>query len=156
VKNRNAELIAQALIVAMFAVAIWIWPSAPARIPIHWNISGQIDGYGLKSTGLLLMPLVAFAGYAVIGLGQIFKPEQFDGRTRAALSWFRLTYVLVMAGVFGVIAVDARGSNVNMNYVLFPLVALNLIAIANLVVRVVRSVQDRASRTPPPGGAIRI
>ena len=100
-----------------------------------------------------MMPLVALAGYAVIGLGPIFKPGQFDGRTRNALSWFRLTYVLVMAGVFGVIAVDARGSNVNMNYVVFPLAALNLIAIANLVVR---SAQAKASRTPPPGGAIRI
>ena len=152
-KNRNAELIAQALIVAMFAVAIWTWPSAPARIPIHWNISGQIDGYGSKFIGLLLMPIVALAGYAVIGLGPIFKPEQFDGRTRTALSWFRLTYVLVMAGVFGVIVADARGSNVNMNYVIFPLVALNLIAIANLLVR---SAQAKASRTPPSGGAIRI
>lgn len=152
-KNRNAELIAQVLIVAMLAVAIWSWPSAPARIPIHWNISGRIDGYGSKFVGMLLMPIVALAGYAVIGLGPILKPEQFDGRTKGALSWFKLTYVLVMAGVFGVIVVDARGSNVNMNFVLLPLVALNLIAIANLIVR---SAQAKASRTPPPGGAIRI
>ena len=41
VKNRNAEWLARALIVAMFAVAAWAWPSTPAQIPIHWDITGR-------------------------------------------------------------------------------------------------------------------
>jgi hypothetical protein len=146
--NRNADLLARVLIAAMFTLAALSWRSAPAQIPIHWDITGQINGYGSKFTGLLLMPFVALAGYAVIGLAPTFKPEQFGGRTRSALSWFRLAYVLVMAGVFGVIVADARGSNVNMNYVLFPLIALNLIAVANLLLR---SAQARAG-TSPRGG----
>jgi uncharacterized membrane protein len=152
--NRNAEMIAPALIVAMFAVAIWMWPSVPARIPIHWNIHGQIDGYGSKFAGLLLMPLVALGGYLLIGLGPKIKPDQIDARTKEALSWIALTYVMVMAGVFAVVVAAARGSKLNMNYVLFPLLALNLIAIANLIVQ---SARAKGSRTPPPpGGAIRV
>ena len=147
--NRNAELVARSLIIAMFVLAILTWPSAPDRIPIHWNIAGQINGYGSKVVGLFLIPLIALAGYALIGLGPTTKPEQFDERTRSALSWFRLAYVLLMAGVFGVVVADARGSNVNMNYIVFPLVALMWIAIANLLVR---SAQARAARTTPSGG----
>ena len=70
-----------------------------------------------------------------------------------ALSWFRLAYVLVMAGVFGVIVADARGANVNMNYVIFPLLALMMIAIANLLLQ---SNRNKAAKTTPPGGGIRI
>ena len=55
-----------------------------------------------------------------------------------ALSWFRLAYVLVMAGVFGVIVADVRGANINMNYVIFPLLALMMIAIVNLVMHLNR------------------
>jgi uncharacterized membrane protein len=149
VKNRNAEFLARALIIAMFAAAIWTWPSAPAQIPIHWNIAGQINGYGSKFVGLFLLPLIALAGYALIGLAPTIKPERFDGRLSTALTWFRVAYVLLMAGVFGVVVADARGSNINMNYVVFPLVALMWIAIANLLIR---SGQAKAARTTPPGG----
>jgi uncharacterized membrane protein len=153
VKNRNAEWLARAVIVAMFAVAAWAWPSAPAQIPIHWDVTGQINGYGSKFTGLLLMPIVALAGYALIGLTAVIRPEKFDGRAKSALSWFRLAYVIVMAGVFGVIVADARGANLNMNYVIFPVLAVMLIASANLLVQVSR---NKSARTAPPGGGIRI
>jgi Protein of unknown function (DUF1648) len=153
VKNQSAEWLARALIVAMFALGIWTWPSAPAQIPIHWDITGQINGYGSKFVGLFLLPVIALAGYALIGLAPIIKPQQFNEPLRRALSWFRLAYVLLMAGVFCVVIADARGSNVNMNYVVFPLVALMWIAIANLLVR---SGQARIARSAPPGGGIRI
>ena len=57
VKNRNAEWLARALIVAMFALAVWTWPFAPSQIPIHWDITGQINGYGSKLVGLFLLPI---------------------------------------------------------------------------------------------------
>jgi uncharacterized membrane protein len=148
-RNRTAELIPRALIVAMFAVAMWAWPAAPAQIPIHWKIAGQIDGYGSKVVGLFLLPLIALAGYVLIGLGPIIKPERFNERLRSALTWFRVAYVLLMAGVFGVVVADARGSDVNMNYVVFPLVALMWIAIGNLLAR---SGQAKTAKTTPPSG----
>ena len=133
----------------MFAGAAWAWPSAPAQIPIHWNIAGQIDGYGSKFTGLLLLPIVALAGYALIGRTAVLRREKFDDAAMSALSWFRLTYVALMAGVSCVIIADARGLNINMNYVVFPLVALFWIAIGNLLVQSGRS---KIAKTTPPSG----
>ena len=144
---------AQALIIAMFVVGIMSWSSVPAQIPIHWDTSGQVDAYGSKFTGLLLLPLIALAGYILIGLTAVFSPAQFQGRAMNALSWFRLAYVLVMAGVFGVIVADVRGANINMNYVIFPLLALMMIASVNLVVQLGRL---KSSKAAPPGGGIRI
>jgi uncharacterized membrane protein len=151
VKNLNPDWIARALIVAMFAAAIWSWPTAPARIPIHWSLAGQIDGYGSKFVGLLLTPIVALAGYALIGLTAVVRPGQFEGRVMSALSWFRLAYVIVMAGAFGVIVADARGANLNMNYVMLPVLALMMIASANLLVQLSRL---KMSKTAPPGGGV--
>lgn len=148
--SRNAESLALAFIIAMFALAGLTWPSAPTQIPIHWDISGQIDAYGSKFTGLLLMPLVALAGYTLIGLAPILKPEQFDEPATNALAWFRLTYVLVMAGVFGVIVGDIRGASLNMNYVILPALGLTLVAVANLLVHLKRT------RTSKPGDGIQI
>jgi uncharacterized membrane protein len=135
----------------MFALALWAWPSAPAELPIHWNVAGQINGYGSKLMGLGLLPVVALGGYALIGLTAVIRPEQFDGRVRSALSWFRLGYVLMMAGVFGVVVAAARGSNVNMNYVVMPLLALMMITAANLLVQLSRY---KSAKTAPPGGGV--
>jgi immunity protein, SdpI family len=153
VKNRNAETIAQAVIIAMFAIAIMSWSSAPAQIPIHWDISGQVDAYGSKFTGLLLLPIIALAGYTLIGLTAVFSPAQFQGRAMSALSWFRLAYVLVMAGVFGVIVADVRGANLDMNHVIFPLLALMMVAVGNLLVQ---TNKNKSARKVPPGGGIQV
>ncbi|MGA6972269.1 MAG: DUF1648 domain-containing protein [Candidatus Binatus sp.] len=152
-KNRNAEWLARALLVAMFAVAAWAWPSTPAQIPIHWDITGQVNGYGSKFTGLVLMPIMATAGYALIGLTAVLRPEKFQGSAMNALSWFRFAYVLVMAGAFGLIVADARGANVNANHVISPLLAIVTIAVINLVVQ---SSRNKSAGTTPPGGGIPI
>jgi len=137
----------------MFALAMVTWPLAPARIPIHWNISGQVDGYGSKSVGLLLMPIVALAGYALIGVASLIRRQQFDWSMITALSWFRCSYVILMAGVFGVIVADARGANINMNYVIFPVLALMTIASVNLIFQLSRL---KSNKTAPPDGGIQV
>jgi uncharacterized membrane protein len=151
--HRMADWLARYEILAMFGIAIWTWPSTPAQIPIHWNIAGQVDGYGSKLTGLLLLPIIATAGYVLLGFLPVLRPEQFDGRVIGALSWFRLAYVVVMAGAFVVIAADSRGANINMNYVMFPVLALMMIASVNLVVQLSRL---KSSKAAPPDGGIRI
>jgi uncharacterized membrane protein len=153
VKNRSAERLGWALIGAMFALGALTWSSAPSLIPIHWDITGQINGYGSKETGLLLMPVIALGGYALLGVLPALRPEQFDGRAIGTLSWFRLAYVVVMAGVFGVIVADSSGANINMNYVIFPVLALMMIASVNLIVQLSRL---KSSKAAPPGGGIRI
>ncbi len=59
----RTELPQWIVIAAMFALAAWAWPRLPERIPIHWNFRGEVDGYGNKFVGLLLMPLVAVGFY---------------------------------------------------------------------------------------------
>jgi hypothetical protein len=99
------------------------------------------------------MPIIALAGYAIMGWGAAMRPEPFEGRALSALSWLRLAGVIFCAGMFSVLVADARGANLNMNYVLFPLLALTTIAVANLKVQLSR---NKSARTAPPGGGIRI
>lgn len=54
------------ILAAMFAAAAIAWPNAPDRIPVHWNINGQVDRYGGKFEGLLLMPLFALGVYVLM------------------------------------------------------------------------------------------
>jgi uncharacterized membrane protein len=62
------ELAQLALIAGMFLVAAVSWLRVPERIPTHWSGSGEVDGYGGKFIGLLLLPLVSLMIY----LGNFF------------------------------------------------------------------------------------
>lgn len=64
--KRAWEIIQLVIIAAMFVAAGVRWGSVPDRIPIHWNAAGEVDGYGGKFTGLLLMPLVAIGLYLLL------------------------------------------------------------------------------------------
>ena len=83
------EAVQIGLITAMFAVAAIRWGSVPDRIPVHWNAAGQVDGYGGRFEGLLLMPLIALALYLLLLLIPRVDPAQ---RNYAA---FAGTYLLL-------------------------------------------------------------
>jgi uncharacterized membrane protein len=56
---RPALLVSLALIAGAFALSAWLYPSLPEKIPTHWNIEGQADGYGPKEVAAWLLPAIA-------------------------------------------------------------------------------------------------
>ncbi len=70
----RTELPQWIIIAAMFAVAAWSWPRLPDHIPIHWNLAGEVDGYGGKFTGLLVLPLFAVGLYLLMRLMYLIDP----------------------------------------------------------------------------------
>ena len=60
--NIRTPLIASlCLIAAMLAIAGWAWDAVPplARIPVHWGLNGQPNGFAPKAAGLLMLPAIA-------------------------------------------------------------------------------------------------
>ena len=39
------------LILLGFALGAYFYPSLPDRVPIHWNVNGEVNGYGSKLFG---------------------------------------------------------------------------------------------------------
>lgn len=64
--KRAWEIFQLALIAAMFVVAAVRWGSVPDQIPVHWNAAGEVDGYGGKFVGLLLLPIITAALYPLL------------------------------------------------------------------------------------------
>jgi uncharacterized membrane protein len=52
------------LVVLPFGYALYLYPSLPARIPIHFNIKGEVDGWGSAES--------IFLGPAIMGLTSLF------------------------------------------------------------------------------------
>lgn len=98
------------LLAVQFALTALTWNSAPDRIPVHWGFDGQVDRYGNKFEGLLLLPLVSLALY----IGMLWLPRLDPGRANypafaGAYATIRLALVVVLTGVYGVIQLTMHG-----------------------------------------------
>jgi immunity protein, SdpI family len=110
----KTELPLLLLIVAMFAVAVLSWSSAPDRIPVHWGPTGEVDRYGGKVEGLLMPPAVAVLVYLMM----LFLPRIDPGRANyrrfsGAYYTIRAAVLATIAVVYGTINVAMRGQAVD-------------------------------------------
>ena len=62
------------LIVLPFGYALYLYPSLPERIPIHFNIKGEVDGWG--------SPESVFLSPAIMGLVSVFVFFIFSNITK--------------------------------------------------------------------------
>ncbi len=99
-----------ALLAVMFALAAITWQHAPDRIPSHWDVNGEVNGYGGKFEGLLLVPLLALAIYISFLVLPRLDPsranyEHFPG----AYTRIRFSVLMVLAVGYGTIHLWIRG-----------------------------------------------
>ena len=62
--------------IAAAATALALW-SLPEQIPTHWNIRGEVDGYGGKWT-LFIFPVMMVGMLALFYFLPALSPKQFE------------------------------------------------------------------------------
>jgi uncharacterized membrane protein len=78
----------QILILAVpFCVAALLWNKLPDRMPNHWGINGQVDGYASKPVAALLLPCINLAFTALMLVLPRIDPKfaRYDEETKASL-----------------------------------------------------------------------
>ncbi len=90
--------VAIALTVLAWAVSAWFYPSLPQRIPTHWNIHGEVDGYGDKRWAVFMMPVVSVGMLALFAFLPALSPKQFE------VDSFRSTYLFILVVVVALFA----------------------------------------------------
>jgi uncharacterized membrane protein len=90
-------IIALVILLASVAAPVWVYPSLPDRIPTHWNIKGEVDGYGGKWT-LFMFPIMMVPMLVLFYFLPALSPKQFE------VDAFRPTYLYIMDLVLGLFA----------------------------------------------------
>jgi len=146
--NWRVELPLLLLIAAMFAGAIVAWPTAPARIPVHWNVDGTVDGYGGKVEGLLGLPLLALAIYLLMRFLPRIDPGRANyARFGGAYTAIRAGIVVLMAVLYGVILSTALEHPVDVSRVV-PIAVGALFVLVGTVLGKIRPNWFVGIRTP--------
>jgi len=133
----KSESIMWVLLAGMFALAAMTWSWAPERIPVHWNLHGQVDRHGGRFEGLFAIPLAALGIYVLM----LLVPRIDPGRAnypgfRGAFTTLRLALVVFLAALYGVMHLWLRGIEVRVGTVVPWLVGAVFVVVGNLLGKV--------------------
>jgi len=78
------------LVAAALAATLVAWDHLPARVPLHWNAHGRVDGYGPRWILLAAGPGAMLAELAIFAALPALSPKRF------ALESFTRTYLRIM------------------------------------------------------------
>lgn len=125
------------LLLALFGASAWAWDRVTPPIPTHWNIRGEVDGYGGRVTGLLLVPMIAAGMYGLF----LVLPRIDPARANYALftgpyAVMRFTFALLMAGLHAVLLATALGYPVDAGRWIPAGVGAMFIVLGNVLVKV--------------------
>lgn len=77
-KTRTAIFLT--LLLLPFAYALYLYPNAPERVPMHFNINGEVDGWGDRNSlfiGPLILGIVGIFVYFLISNIKRVDPKRY-------------------------------------------------------------------------------
>ena len=124
------------LVTAPFVVLIGFWNQIPQRVPLHWNLDGQIDRWGSKSSGMLLPPLISLATVALLHFVPWLDPKLRGKRSSvdrmtAVLPAFRILFAAFFLVVFLVVFGGSMGISISVGRILVSSILVLLAGIGN-------------------------
>jgi len=96
--SRAYWIAAIVLVLLAAGVSAWLFPGLPEQIPTHWNIKGQVDGYGSKHWAVFLMPGFMVGMLVLFYFLPALSPKHFE------VDAFRPTYLYIMVVVTALFA----------------------------------------------------
>jgi len=114
--RRAALAVSAGALAAMFALSAWAWGEVGDEpIPVHWGASGEVDGYGGRFEGLLLLPFVTAGVIALLAVVPYIEPRRAHlARSERAYATVWLALVAWMAALHVVIVASALGGEIEM------------------------------------------
>jgi immunity protein, SdpI family len=94
--TRRYFLVAVTVIAVTWLATFLIYPRLPNQIPLHWNLSGQINRYGSREN-IFLAPAI------MIGVLMLFIALPWLSPKRFEVDSFRSTYLYIMLLVVALI-----------------------------------------------------
>lgn len=135
--NSKVEWFHLALVVSMFVGSALCWSSAPDRVPMHWNASGEIDRWGGKLEGLFLLPAITLGLYFLLRLIPRLDPGQANyAQFKKSYSIIRFATTGVMVVVHAAVLSYVVGYRLDMGLVVGVAVGLMMVVIGNVMGKV--------------------
>jgi immunity protein, SdpI family len=138
---RTHLLIVVCILAGMGLTGAVIYPTLPARVPIHWNLHGQVDGYGPAWIDAFLLPV---CGVVMVGIMLLvplgFKSSQANFQKMARIyGRVCVTLALMLFAIHLVLILRAVGRPIPIQRALPIIAALSIAIVGNWMGKIRRN-----------------
>ena len=127
-KNNSYNLfIALVLLAIPIAYATYLYPHLPAQIPTHFNIYGEADQWGEKSSIFLgpgIMATVGLFTFFILSNIKHIDPKKFKAEDDGLFKKFALFMVAFLSILGLIITFSSTGGKINITKLLLPFIGL--------------------------------
>ena len=129
-KNWVLLMITSIIIILPILAGVILWDQLPDRVPTHWNMAGEIDGWSSKPFAVFGMPLIMLAvqWLAVFATSADPKRQNHQGKILHLVFWIIPVLCLVLSSLTYSVAM---GKVVKIEVIVPVLIGLVLVAIGN-------------------------
>jgi uncharacterized membrane protein len=114
-----------------------LYSHLPERVPIHWNIYGEVDGYGGRFTGAFGIPLLTLAVYILMVVTPRIDPKKANyAKFTGAYKAFLAAFVVFMLTIQTAAMLFTFGYNVNIGVITQIGIGLLFVVMGNYLTRV--------------------
>lgn len=127
-KSTPNLLLALVILAVPFAYAAYIYPTLPQTIPTHFNMKGEADGFGERSTIFLGPGILSGVGlFTFFLLSNIknFDPKKFKAEDEGMFNKLALFLVAFMSLLGIIITFASTAPKLNITNLLLPLLGIS-------------------------------
>jgi len=124
------------LILLGFALGVYYYPLLPDRVPMHWSLKGEVNGYGSKSAGAFGLPLMNLGIYILLLVLPYIDPKKKNYENfQSTYQYLKYLLIIFLLGIEVVTFLIATGVAVNSPAFIQILISVLFIAIGNVMGR---------------------
>ncbi len=113
------------LILAIFAVGLYFWPFLPERVPTHWGINGEVNGWSSSTFAILFFPALMAGIYLLLSFLPLMDPLKKNIEVSASFYfWFKVVFILFFGAVYFSTIYAGLGHQINISRFIVPGVAV--------------------------------
>jgi len=121
---KKQTIIALGLAVLPFVYAFYLYPTLPNKIPMHFNLKGEVDGWGSRESIYLLpaiMGLTSIFVYLLMANIKKIDPKRYEGSDDKVYAQFGLFTSGFLCCLSIVILYGTVHTGIDINKLIFPL-----------------------------------
>lgn len=124
------------VIVVAFAASAAVYSDLPARMPTHWSMAGEVDGWMDRPWGAFLLPLMLLVGLGMFHLLPRIDPRGANyAKFKGTYEILIITTMVFLLGAHLVILAIALGNDISVTRVMPIGMGILFIVIGNLLPR---------------------
>lgn len=129
--NLKKELPIISIVLLPFVYLAIIWNKLPQKVPVHWNIRGEVDRYGEKTEMILIPVLLPLLVYLIFLVVPKIDPKNKLNKMGNKLNSLKFVLITLMSGLALFLIFSAQHQNFTNPNLIFVFIGLMYLVFGN-------------------------